>query len=84
MGCSNGVQFTVPRVKAIAAGPLSGAQNSASAVPLAADDVIGDTAKSRVNEKAAPRWVSLFSLHTPTNIDMGLQYLTTHYSTSLF
>ncbi|KAM7476063.1 hypothetical protein LguiB_023306 [Lonicera macranthoides] len=56
MGCSNGVQFTVPRVKAITAGPLSGAQNSASAVPLYADDVIGDTAKSPVNGKAAPRY----------------------------
>ncbi|KAK3013478.1 hypothetical protein RJ639_009786 [Escallonia herrerae] len=44
------------RGKAIAAGPLSCALNSASAVAVAKDDIIDDTFKSHKHEKAVSRY----------------------------
>lgn len=48
------------RVKAITAGPPSGAQNSAPVIPLPEDDVLDDPSKKLLNGKAGPRCVSLF------------------------
>ncbi|KAK2965615.1 hypothetical protein RJ640_008456 [Escallonia rubra] len=59
--------FRSPREKAIAAGRLSSAENSASAVSLAKDDIMDDTFKSHQREKAASRRVSLLQSNHSSN-----------------
>ncbi|KAK3007454.1 hypothetical protein RJ639_015001 [Escallonia herrerae] len=59
--------FRSPREKAIAAGRFSSAENSASAVSLAKDDIMDDTFKSHQHEKAASRRVSLLQSNHSSN-----------------